>query len=173
MANKTAARISSWKSIDLPSPGSRQTRVRISIRDESALHITQRHDPITGIDWTFAVLTELWLNPDLNPPLGTTLRSLSYSVWMREGGPTQTVSTNVLDSRADGWFEATTEQIAARSRWMRDERREEFKRLNLAKQRGLHLLRCRSCRILSDLDARGWRLVLDEDGARAVCPLCS
>lgn len=171
MPNTIATRIRSWKTVDLPSPGSRQTRVRVPICDESALYLTERHDPITGIDWTFAVVTELWINPD--PRLGTTLRSLSNSVWMRQGRPTQPVSRGVLDSRADGWFEATTDQLAARSRWMHEERREEFKRLNLAKQRGLHLLRCTVCNTLSDLDARGWRLKLEDGLTLPVCPCCA
>jgi hypothetical protein len=173
MTTKTTKRATSYKSISLPSPGSKHTRVRIPIFEESSLRTTERYDALTGKVWTFATISEWWVNPDPNPPLGDTTARLTYSLHLREGRPSQHVTEVMVEGRADGWFPATTEQVAARSRWMRELRREELKLLNLAKQRGVQLLRCDLCGELSDLQASGWRLRLGESSLQPLCPRCA
>jgi hypothetical protein len=107
-------------------------------------------------------------------PLDESLDSLTRSTWMREGPRPDQVAQEVVEAGGDGWFQATTENIARFSHTWQQRIREEKKRANLAKQRGIHLLSCSSYDELSDLDARGWRLVLDADGTvRALCPRCS
>lgn len=172
MRSAKALRPRRWESFRLPSPGARNTTARIPVYAETGFRVFERHDPLTGKDWTFAVVSDYWTNSDPSPADGI-VESLTRGTWMREGPRPAVVIQEVVESGADGWLQATNENLAWLSRVWQQRIREEQKRLNLAKQRGIHLLRCSACDELADLDARDWRLVLEVDGAtRALCPRC-
>lgn len=161
-----------WESITLPAHQSQGTKVRIPLHERTGFHVTSRRDPQTRIEWWFAVDTHRWDNPDPTPEIGETLTELSHTVWMHEGSPPTPVTRETVE-RQHGWFHPTAEALARRRQVMRETRREEFKQLNLAKQRGIHLLRCDQCGTLSDLSCRSWRLCLQTAGEMVtLCPPC-
>jgi len=172
MPPSTKRRPPSYVTLALPSPGSKKTRVRIAVCAETAVRTHWRLDPLTGMGWTFATISDWRVNPDPNPLVGEPITVLTYSVWLREGSPSDPVTRDAVESQADGWFEATAEQIACRSRSMRDALRAEHTLVNLARQRSVHLLRCSTCDELSDLDARGWRVRLGRETPEPICPGC-
>jgi hypothetical protein len=146
--------------------------VRLPVYAETGFRVHERHDALTGVDYTFAVATEHWTSADPSPPDGIVDR-LAHAIWIREGKRPTHVDQEAVESARDGWVRATHENLASLSHAWRYRLREEQKLRNLAKQRGIHLLTCVTCGELSDLDARGWRLVLDEGGAaRAFCLRC-
>jgi hypothetical protein len=173
MTHSVAARPTSYDTIYLPSPGARRTKVKLPIYEETGFRVFERFDKLTGKHWTFAVLTELWVNPDPHPPIGATTSTLRRSTWMREGPRPDLILQEEVETGRQGWFSATHENIARISYAWRQQIREGHKRRNLAKQRGIHLLTCSVCGELSDLEARSWRLSLGTDGTTTTtCPRC-
>jgi hypothetical protein len=140
--------------------------VRVPVRPDRSFVVKEHGCPKCGKAWTVAIDYEFGEGRDGQE------RTFAYSEWMREGRTSAPVTFEIVRARADGWFRADIWGIQQKRQELRWRKKESFKRIALARQRGVHVLSCDRCEIASPLDAAGWRLVHEGNELQAFCPGC-
>jgi hypothetical protein len=144
-----------------------KAQVVVAIPPNDGFVAEQHECPICRKPWVVAIATETEASLDL--PRGRRTRSL----WMREGRLGGSDEIDRCDRGASGWFPVDYVEINKKSQELRERRKLELERTNLAKQRGVHLLVCSECSEVSGLDAVRWQMHHGPDGlAYPYCPKC-
>lgn len=149
--------------IDLPC---HSEDVRVRVRGDRTFAVQEHRCPRCGKAWTVAVDYEFGASPD------GAQQTFAHAEWMREGPTPAPITFELVQADADGWFRADTWGIQQKREELSWRRKESFKRIALARQRGVHVLICQRCEMASPLDAASWRLVRNGESLTAYCPGC-